>query len=261
MERKRFYYLIRLQFLGFRYSGWQKQPGQRTIEGMLQKTLKFVLPDKKFKILASGRTDAKVSALNAVFELFLDDEPLTDPIEFLKTFNTNLPPDIRALEIKTTTKDFNVIQDSKIKEYIYLFSFGEKNHPFSAPFLTHSIADLDLDSMLTAAKFYEGEHDFSSYTARIKPNTKILRGIEKCEIVENTLLTANFFPEKSYALIVRGEGFMRYQIRMIMGALFQLGKGELSMDDIKKSLQPNTDIVLTSVAPASGLILNRVHFK
>jgi len=64
MQTPRYYYLIHVQFLGFRYSGWQKQPNQKTVEGMLVKTLKFVLPNAKFKILGAGRTDARFSALN-----------------------------------------------------------------------------------------------------------------------------------------------------------------------------------------------------
>ncbi|MFS4468338.1 tRNA pseudouridine synthase A [Maribacter sp. 2210JD10-5] len=261
MEPKRFYYIIRLQFLGFRYSGWQKQPGQRTIEGMLQKTLKFVLSERKFKILGAGRTDAKVSALDSAFELFLEDEPLTNLPDFLVLINTNLPPDIRALEITETNRSFNIIRDSKAKEYRYLFSFGEKNHPFCAPFLTNVITHLDIALMVEAASLFEGNHDFSAYTARLQPNTKVVRTITSCKIVPNTLLSANFFPEKSFALIVKGEGFMRYQIRMIMGALFQLGKGELSIADIKASLRSDSNMKLTTVAPGSGLMLNAVIFE
>ena len=128
---------------------------------MILKTLKFVLPGKKFKILGAGRTDAKVSALDAAFELFLEDEPIANMQLFLEEFNQNLPPDIRALDITEVTKDFNVIQNSKMKEYVYLFSFGKKNHPFCAPFLTNIIDNLNIEQMKLAAKLFEGEHDFS----------------------------------------------------------------------------------------------------
>ncbi len=93
---------------------------------MLAKTLKFVLPGRTFKILGAGRTDAKVSALDAAFELFVDGDPLEDKVTFLKEMNHNLPPDIRALTITEANENFNIIQDAKSKEYIYLFSFGRK---------------------------------------------------------------------------------------------------------------------------------------
>lgn len=261
MNKNRFYYLIQLQFLGFRYSGWQKQPKQRTIESMLIKTLKFILPDTKFKILGSGRTDAKVSALDAKFELFIDDNPITNFEEFITLFNTNLPPDIRALAIKEVNADFNIIQNSKSKEYIYLFSFGQKNHPFCAPYLANIIPQLDIELMIEGAKLFVGTHNFKAYTARPQEKTQFIREITHCKIKENTLLTANFFPEKSYALHVKGEGFIRYQIRMMMGALILLGKGELTLDELRTSLIEGYQGQIKYVAPGSGLVLNQVDFK
>ncbi|VAW11042.1 Similar to tRNA pseudouridine synthase A, group TruA2 [hydrothermal vent metagenome] len=260
MQKKRFYYLIRIQYLGFRYSGWQKQPGQKTVEEMLIKTLKFILPNTPLKVLGAGRTDAKVSALDAAFELFLDDRPIEDINGFLGLFNQNLPPDIRVTEITQTDKNFNIIQNSKEKEYIYLFSHGEKNHPFCAPFLANILDELDIGLMKRAASLFEGKHDFSVYTARIQENTKSIRTIEHCEIRPNTVLTANFFPENSYALHVKGQGFMRYQIRMMMGALIQLGRGEHTILDIETSLKENNDVQLNYVAPGSGLLLNTLEF-
>lgn len=261
MPKKRYYYIISIQFLGFRYSGWQKQPGQKTIESMLLKTLKYILPNQKFKILGAGRTDAKVSALEAVFELYLDDEPLSNKADFLHELNINLPPDIRALAIQEVDKSFNVIQHSKEKEYVYLFAFGEKSHPFCAPYLVTFLYDLDIDRMMKAAKLFLGTHDFKSYTARIQENTKFIRTITSIEIKPNTIVQANFFPKKTYALHIKGEGFMRYQIRMMMGVLVQVGKGELSLEELAFSLRPESTMKLPFVAPGSGLLLNSINFK
>ncbi|MCK5441651.1 MAG: tRNA pseudouridine(38-40) synthase TruA [Maribacter sp.] len=259
MAKNRFYYVIKLQFLGFRYSGWQKQPHQKTVEGMLSKTLKFVLPGRRFKILGAGRTDAKVSALEAAFELFLDDCPIEDFDSFLVLFNKNLPQDIKAIHIQEVDASFNIIKNPKRKEYVYLFSYGEKNHPFSAPFITNVLEELDLQLMMSATKLFQGNHDFSAYTVKGQDQSKTLRCIDFCEIRENNILKANFFPEKSYALHVIGKGFIRYQIRMMMGALIQLGKGQLHYDDIVESLTENNNVQLTYVAPGSGLLLNRLE--
>ncbi|WP_339704346.1 tRNA pseudouridine(38-40) synthase TruA [uncultured Kriegella sp.] len=261
MGRNKYYYLIRLQYLGFRYSGWQKQPHQRTIEGMVTKTLKFVLNGQKFKILGAGRTDAKVSAANTAFELFLEEAPIENYGKFLDDFNKNLPPDIRALEFSEVDSSFNIIQHAKTKEYVYLFSFGAKNHPFCAPYMANFQENLAIDLMKEGAQLFVGTHDFSAYTARLRANTDVMRTIDSCEIRPNTLLTANFFPTTSYALYVTGEGFMRYQIRMIMGALVQLGRKELSIREIKESLYEDNNAQLTFVAPGSGLLLNHLEFK
>lgn len=228
---------------------------------MLGKTLKFVLPGRKFKLLGAGRTDAKVSALDAAFELFLEGEPLPDPEEFLNLFNENLPPDIGAMSICLVPDDFNIIHSCREKEYHYYFSFGKKIHAFAAPFMTAVPTQLDLDKMKEAALVFEGTHDFRAYTAKSGREKKFIRTITSCRIKSNTLLTANFFPESSYILQLRGQGFIRYQVRMIMGALFSLGQGKLSLADIKESLKPENKVKLTTVAPGSGLQLHKLTFE
>ncbi|MCK0157889.1 tRNA pseudouridine(38-40) synthase TruA [Cellulophaga sp. F20128] len=261
MKKQKQYYLIRLQFLGYRFSGWQKQPGQKTIESMLLKTLKFVLPDRQYKILGAGRTDAKVSALDAAFELFLDGEPIALIEDFKVHFNKNLPSDIRIISIEHIKEKFNIIQHSKEKEYVYLFSFGKKNHPYAAPFMANIQEALNVEEMEKAAQLFQGTHNFKSYTAKPKENGKFIRTISLSEIRENTILKANFFPKKSYAYHIRGEGFMRYQVRMIMGVLIQIGKGELQLSDIEKSLKETSEIKFKSVAPGSGLMLHSLAFN
>ena len=255
------HYLIKLQYLGFRFNGWQNQPGMKTIEGMLLKTLKFILPGRQLKILGAGRTDAKVSSLEGAFEVFLNGDPIRDIPEFKKDFNNNLPPDIKILSIGKVNKKFNIINDVVEKEYVYLFSCGEKNHPYSAPFIAGIPERLDLDLMRAGAKLFEGKHNFEVYTAKSTGMADYERSISRCEIVENTFLKANFFPAHSYALVISGGGFLRYQVRMIMGALIQLGKGELTLEDISATLMPGSGYQLKYVAPGSGLMLRSLAFK
>ncbi|WP_281986118.1 tRNA pseudouridine synthase A [Aquimarina aggregata] len=260
MFRKRFYYLIELQYLGFRYHGWQKQPTVNTLQRMVERTVAYVLENKDFKVLASGRTDAKVSANQAYIELFVDHNPL-DLEEFYPLFNQNLPQDIRSLRIEETDEHFNIIQSPKIKEYIYLFSFGEKFHPFSAPFMYNILEDLDIEIMQEAAKLFEGKHNFRSYCHRPSAHTILEGEIVLCEITKNDVYTASFFPKESYLLRVKGEGFKRNQIRLMMGVLLDLGKGKVNLDFIKKTLNPEAEeIVLEHIVPGSGLILNTIEF-
>ncbi|MEM9143918.1 MAG: tRNA pseudouridine(38-40) synthase TruA [Bacteroidota bacterium] len=260
MKENTFEYLLGLQYLGFRYSGWQKQPGQRTVESMLRKTLKFVRPKERFKVLASGRTDAKVSALGATCSL-ISEKAIRDLEMFMAELNRNLPPDIRALHMMPCPPDFNIIQSAIGKEYVYLFAFGAKSHPFCAPFMANFIKDLDIEKMKLGAGLFMGTHNFSAYTARLQDNTKTTRTVTYSEIKSNTLFTANFFPKESYMFCVKGPGFIRYQIRMMMGALVQLGSGEMDLGQIADSLKTGSKTPLTYVAPGSGLMLKQVDFK
>ncbi|MGI9547127.1 MAG: tRNA pseudouridine(38-40) synthase TruA [Flavobacteriaceae bacterium] len=259
--RSTYYYLFKIQFLGFRYSGWQIQQDHKTVEGMLVKTLKFIMPDREFKIMGAGRTDAKVSGLEAAFELFLKETPLENLSEFKKTLNSNLPADIKIINIVKVNKKFNIIKDSILKEYVYLFSSGSKNHPFSAPFIAAVQESLDIELMNTGASLFVGSHSFRAYTTKDSINRQLTRNVHSCKIIQNDFLLANFFPEKSYALIIKADGFLRYQVRMIMAALIDLGKHELTLEDIRDSLRPDTTRVFKSIAPGSGLMLRSLSFR
>ena len=256
---KEYFYLIHIQYLGFRFHGWAKQPDVKTVHQFIDKTLPFVLGHSNFKTLGSSRTDAMVSANHAVFELFLKG-PL-DVEYFFREFNRNLPLDIRAIKIEETDATFNVIQSPKIKEYMYLFAFGEKCHPFTAPILTSFMNDLDIELMKQGAKLFAGKHNFKKYCT--KPSEKVVfeREVETSFITGNDIYHANFFPKQSWVYHIHAKGFMRNQIRLMMGQLIRLGKGEISLDDIQRSLLEPDDIPLDHIAPPSGLILNKVRFE
>ncbi|WP_172625844.1 tRNA pseudouridine synthase A [Algibacter amylolyticus] len=260
MLLKKYFYLITIQYLGYRFHGWQKQPDVKTLHLMVDRTFNFILEGKRFKSLSSGRTDAMVSAECAAIELFLY-EPIEDLTAFLDLFNRNLPQDIRALNIKEVDAQFNIIQNSKIKEYLYLFAHGEKCHPFCAPIMTTILDELDIDIMKQGAKLFEGENYLKTYCYKPTDNGIYTRTILTCELIENNLYTANYFPKQTYILRVRGKGFMRNQIRLMMGTLIDLGKGKLTIKDIQDTLVPHSNIKMNYIAPASGLILNKIEFE
>ena len=125
------------------------QPELKTIESMIEKTLMYVLGHTGFKILGSSRTDSKVSANHSAFELFVN-KPVNKEC-FLKDFNKNLPNDIKAIKIEEKDKTFNIINDPRIKQYLYLFAFKEKSHPFCASLTIKSATISSLISKLKLA--------------------------------------------------------------------------------------------------------------
>lgn len=255
-----FSYIVRLQFLGFRFSGWQKQTNAKTLHDMVDKTLSFVFEDITYKTLGVGRTDAKVSANTYYIQMFTD--KLVDESSFIGALNANFSPDFKAISIKKVDRGFNIINSPKIKEYHYYFSFGGKNHPFAAPFIVNVNENLAIDTMMKAAKLFEGEHYFHKYCTKPSEMTIFKRIIDSCEIVENDVLTANFFPETSYILKVRGKGFLRYQIRLMMATLFEVGKGNLDLDFIEASLKEDNDRrYMRNNAPSSGLQLYDIELE
>ena len=115
--------------------------------------------------------------------------------------------------------------------------------------------------MKLGAQLFEGQNNFKTYCYKPTDEGLYQRELFQCELVENTLYTASFFPKQSFILKVIGKGFGRHQIRLMMGALIKLGRGEIYMDYIKNSLKPDTEYIMDYIAPASGLILNKIEFN
>jgi len=134
-------------------------------------------------------------------------------------------------------------------------------HPFCAPLMVNLQEDLDIDLMKKGAILFEGDHDFYSFAFRSNPETQTEGTINICQLIENDIYTANFFPETSYVLKVVGEGFKRQQIRLMMGALIDLGRHKINLKDLENIIDGKNRIKLEHIAQASGLILNSVHLK
>lgn len=255
----KFFYLIEIQYLGYRFHGWAKQKDVKTVHEMVDKTFRFALPDQPCKTLGSSRTDAMVSANHFAFELFLDREVDTEAL--LASLNSNFPPDIRALSVTQVDSSFNIISSPRLKEYVYLFAFGEKAHPFSAPYLYTFPEELNIEIMQEGAKLFEGIHNFRKYCTKPKEGSIYEREIDYSRIMKNDVLHASFFPENTWAFHIHSKGFLRNQVRLMMGQLYELGKGTIQLEDLKESLLGKPGSHFLYIAPPSGLLLNKIQFK
>ena len=226
---------------------------------MLKKTLKFVLPGTSIKVLASGRTDAKVSARALPVSLFHNGD-IEDPMAFLEKLNANLPPDIRVNHIEAVPDEFNVIQDVRSKEYHYYFTNDSDFHPYSAPFIGYFRRPVNIARMREAADLFEGTHHFEAFCSRSGSKANFERTITRSKIEVNTYLSTPFMPETTYVYLVEGSGFLRYQVRMMLGALVMLGRGEIHEKDIISALEGKIAPPITTIAPGSGLVLHQVNY-
>jgi len=252
------YYLIRIEFLGFRYHGWQKQAKLKSVQGMIDKTFAFILGHTDFKTLGCGRTDAKVSADDFAFELFVNQDFECDKL--LERLNKELPSDIRAKSVQVVNEDFNIIQHSKVKEYHYYFSSGEKSHPFNAPLIRDFGAALNIELMKEAAALFMGTHNFKRFASKPSANTIFERTVLFSVIEENTRFVDAFTPSETYVFKVKSKGFLRYQVRLMVGALVDVGKGVMTLEDLKETLDNFNGTQIRHIAPSSGLILHKVEF-
>jgi tRNA pseudouridine38-40 synthase len=257
MRSRPFTYLFYIQYLGTGYHGWQKQTGVKTIQGTLEKTFRFILRHEDFIILGASRTDAGVSCNRGAFELFLKHEM---PFDLLDSVNAILPSDIRLLEVQPAQSHFNIIQDVAYKEYHYNFAFGEKFHPFAAANLAYFTGYPDIELMKLGAKLFEGKHNFQSYCSIDKVSDDYVREIMEADIIQHANAGLGLIPKQAYTFIVKGKGFLRYQIRKMIMALIELGLGNLSLEEIAKSLKKPELQNIPIHAPANGLVLEKVEF-
>lgn len=255
MNSKRF--LIRLQYLGLRYHGVQKQVHHQTIQGRLEQTLKATFKEEELKTRFSSRTDAMVSAEES-FCLLMFNNPQS--VVSVESALTKLPPDILAMEVKAVEDNFTLLKKTKVKTYRYFFSHNQQRpHVFAAPFMTVLNEELDIELMKEGAKLFLGTHYFENYCFKPKEGTSFKKTIESARVIENTFLTANFFPDQSFVFEVSSTGFMRGQVRLMMGSLFRLGKKEISLSELESSLKSFDPSFVKWMVPSSGLILHKTE--
>ncbi|MDN4165118.1 tRNA pseudouridine(38-40) synthase TruA [Cytophagales bacterium LB-30] len=259
MLRKEYYYLFEIQYLGFRYHGWQKQPGVKSIQKALEKVFRYALGTDEFKLLACGRTDAGVSARQSYIEVFT--RAPADFQQLTLLLNEKVAQDIRLHFVREVDATFNIIKQVESKEYRYYFSFGEKAHPFTAPFCQHWSGNLDLPRMQAACALFVGTHNFAAFCNKPKEETQWVRAVDSMEIQTGSRFEAEIWGKNSYYLQVKGKGFLRHQIRLMMGALVLLGQGEISEEAIRESLLSGKPVFKAYTAPGHGLELHSVKMS
>jgi tRNA pseudouridine38-40 synthase len=260
MKNLKHYYLFKIQFLGFRYHGWQKQSLHRTVQGTIEKNINKIFPNDNAKIVGGSRTDSMVSAEEYTFILILKDEVIGEFAAFIENLNYMLPADIRLLKIHKLEQKINIIQNPKLKEYRYYFSFGSKKpHPMAAPIITHIQGNIDLELMRKGASEFIGTHNFRKYCYKPHAEKIFEKTIDQCSVEVNDFYQANFFPEETFYIKVVGHSFMRHQVRFMAGTLFKLGLGEISLEELIDSLQGHNGEFIGFLAPASGLVLHGVE--
>lgn len=236
-----------LQYNGSEYSGWQKQPGQITIQQVLEEALS-IIHKSPVEVHGSGRTDKGVHAYGQVFHF--ESELNMDGQAFLRALNALVPKSLKILSVEDS-EGFHARFDALSKTYIYRINTGERS-VFDEDYVYQFNRSLDLDSMIECAKLFIGSHDFTSFNATeltIIPNQ--IRKIEKVDIVRQGDILQ---------ITLKADGFLRYMVRMLVAALVEVGQGRLSIDDIQTILDAKDKDAFTKNVPSCGLYLLSVDY-
>ncbi|HXV62123.1 MAG TPA: tRNA pseudouridine(38-40) synthase TruA [Vicinamibacteria bacterium] len=241
-------YRLSLAYDGTAYSGWQVQPGTDTIQGRLESALAR-LAKTPVRIVAAGRTDAGVHALGQVAHFRLD-RPI--PCEgIVKGLNSQLPPDIRALEVSVAEDGFHARFSARWKTYRYHLDRAAIPLPFRSRFTVHYPYPLDRAALEDAAPMFVGEHDFGGFRAASCSARTTVRHV-----------TASSFSHREGELVyeVTGNGFLRHMVRNMVGTLLEIGRGRRPHSSIEELLVSHDRTAAGPTAPAKGLHLVRVDY-
>ena len=241
-------FLIKFSYDGSNYAGYQTQPGLDTIQERLEAALEKINNGKKTNIVATGRTDKKVHALcqygHADIEVNITEEKLK------RAMNSNLPDDIHVIKTKIVPDDFHARYDVKSKEYKYYINIGEYN-PLERNYIFQYNYQLNIDAMKEAIKVFLGTHDFRAFVTDNKEKENCIRTIYDADITKKDDIMCISF---------KGDGFLRYQIRNMVGILIRVGENKISTEDVEKILKSKDRTTSGKTAPAQGLYLTNVSY-
>ncbi len=240
-------YLITFSYDGSKYFGYQKQKGVNSVQEDLEKVLSLI-NNKPVSVCASGRTDAGVHANGQCAHFDIDINITPDKLK--NALNGLLNGNIYVKSVVEVPDTFHARFDVKQKEYIYKINTGEYS-PIYKDYIYQYCKPLDVDSMKTAIKSFEGEHNFKSFTKANVETNNFVRTIYSTAITkDNDIITIKFV----------GNGFMRYMVRNMVGFLIEIGEGKRNISDVNSVLLEEDRTKAGKTAPPEGLYLNKVTY-
>ena len=242
-------YKIKFSYDGTAFAGFQKQKGLRTIEEELEKAVTQINNGKLTKITGAGRTDKKVHAYAqcAHFDL----EIKITEYKLKRALNSNLPEDIHVIEAKEVDDKFHARYDVKEKTYQYLLNMGEYN-PIERNYVFQYNHKLNIEKIKKASEIFLGEHDFRAFVTENKEKENCVRRIDEIKIEEQ---------ENKLVFIFKGNGFLRYQIRNMVGILIRVGEEKITPKEVQEILESKKRGYPCKTAPAEGLYLLEINYE
>ena len=240
---------IKVAYEGTRYQGWQKQEtSENTIQGKLELLISRMCGEE-IAIQGSGRTDAGVHALGQVVNFHTTCSMSTE--EMLAYMNQYLPEDIAVVEIAEAAERFHSRLNARGKRYSYRVWNSAIPNVFYRRYAYTVTDTLDVKAMQEACVYLLGEHDFKSFTSAKKGKKSTVRRIDRIDIQkEGDLITFTF----------EGNGFLYHMIRILVGTLLEVGKGERKADSILGMIERKDRECAGALVPGKGLALEEVFY-
>ncbi len=235
-------------YKGTHYSGWAKQVNEPSIQEEIEKILSQ-LYDEKISIYASGRTDSGVHALGQTFHYDSNSKKTLQNIK--NSANLMLNEEINIISLKYVSDDFHARYSAKSKEYDYKFELAKKD-PLNCDLVYVCPYHLDLKLMKQAASLFVGTHNFKNFTSKEEDEANFIRTIASIRFSEK---------EGIYTIHFKGDGFMRYMVRYIVGTLIEVARGKIPLSFITERLDSDKErCIISYKAQPQGLYLKKVCY-
>ncbi len=244
-------YAAELSYNGASYSGWQIQPDRPSVQEAVEKVLSM-LDKRPVAVTGAGRTDSGVHARAQVCSF--DMSKKWDEYRLLMAVNANLPQGITAMRLTETRPEFHARYDAVAREYVYFMWTRRTIYPHISPFV-HWIKGSGRDWSLAAkaCPFLEGEHDFTNFCRASNVPDDPVRNMYKVRLRRRGDLIW---------LRIKGNGFLTNMVRMIMGDLELIAKGERLPEWLPSLFGPDHDRSSAGrTFPPNGLFLWRVDYR
>jgi tRNA pseudouridine38-40 synthase len=233
-----------LAYDGTGFRGFARQPGTRTVQGELERSLARLLGAAP-RMSVAGRTDAGVHAAGQVVSFEAD----VDPRRVQRALNAMLGPEVVVREARVAPRGFDARRSARAREYRYRLRAAPEADPFTARFEWHRPGRYSVGEMRKAARLLEGDHDFTSFS-RTGP-TVPRRRLER--------LTVRPVGE-GFEFRARAGGFLHQMVRSLVGTLVAVGEGKMEASSMPAVLEARSRAAAGPVAPPWGLTLVRVLY-
>jgi tRNA pseudouridine38-40 synthase len=261
-----YHHRLVISYKGTSYFGWQDlgtSEQKPTVQASIHQVLKKICKYRSCTLSAASRTDSGAHAQGQVAKITI--AIAIESGKLLLGMNSLLPDDIRIVQCEPCAAEFNSNKDSKSKEYHYYFCTDPIYNPVLNDIVAHipsnskasATEPLDIELMQRACKFFIGEHDFYSFARRDSNIVSTFRTIFSCEILRAQPST---FGNEIYYLKIVGNGFLKQMVRYIAGALFALGRNQLSLNNISEALVNHKEEKISSRAKSRGLHLIQICY-
>ncbi|MGT2757058.1 tRNA pseudouridine(38-40) synthase TruA [Streptococcus ovuberis] len=240
-----------ISYDGTRFSGFQRQPNERTVQEELEKTLIRINSGQPVTIHGAGRTDAGVHAYGQVIHFDLPQERDVEKLRF--GLDTQAPEDIDVVSVEVVSEDFHARYSKHSKTYEFLVDTGRPKNPMMRHYATAYPYPLDLALMQEAIKDLVGTHDFTGFTATGTSVENKVRTI--------TRATVEYEGRPNFLVFTfTGNGFLYKQVRNMVGTLLKIGNGRMPVGQIKRILESKERSLAGPTAAGNGLYLKEISY-